>query len=357
MPDVRQFIHETEHSVAPPSFDTIVARRRERTRNRLIVAAAGCLAVIVAVLSLMSSGWQNRGARIPATPPGFSDGDRWLSFVSPFGVELVHPDGTGRHVLLSKLDGDPYDLGFAHGGSRVAWVRIEADLSRDIWVAEVVNGAVSNPRRLFDCSAPCANTQTPAFSHDGKQVVFGLDRANGSELRIVDARTGVGMRSISLPQSYFGPVWSPDDRHLALTVGREGTGGDSVANIGVIDLASSTSSIRRIDTGGDNAHDVAWSPDGSRLAYVDAPDGDYEAGGDLVTVRPDGSDRKRVTHLAAGSGLVTPTWSPDGRTVYAVLRALPDGDRVGSVDLATGAFAAVRDPVGNVMVGNYVRVG
>lgn len=357
MPDVRQFTRETEHSVVLPSFDTIVARRRERTRNRLIVATAGCLAVIVAVLAVVSSGWQNHAAPIPATSPGVNPSTTWLSFESPFGVEIVHPDGTDRHVLLDRLDKDPHDLSWAPDGSRVAWVTIEPDLSRDVWVADVVKGSVSSQRRLVDCSAPCTNTETPAFSPDGRHVVFGLDRANGNELRIVDARTGAGTRSIPVPQSYFGPVWSPDGRYLALTVGSTDAGGAPDANIGIIDLLASTPSIRRIDTGGDNAHDVAWSPDGSRLAYVDAPDRNYDAGGNLVTVRPDGSERKQVTRLPTGSGLLTPTWSHDSRSVYAVIKTLPDEDQVGRVDLASGAFAAVVDRIGNVIVGGYVRVG
>ncbi|MDQ3082786.1 MAG: DPP IV N-terminal domain-containing protein, partial [Gemmatimonadota bacterium] len=53
-----------------------------------------------------------------------------------------------------------------------------------------------------------------------------------------------------------------------------------------------------------DAFGTAWSPDGNAIAFAE--------GGNLFTIRPDGSDRKNLTD---GSFGVTrePAWSPDGK--------------------------------------------
>ncbi|MBK8303307.1 MAG: PD40 domain-containing protein [Chloracidobacterium sp.] len=48
-----------------------------------------------------------------------------------------------------------------------------------------------------------------------------------------------------------------------------------------------------------------WSPDGKWVAFT--------AGGQIWTMKPDGSDRKQVTKLSSGGG--QPVWSPDGKWI------------------------------------------
>ena len=60
-------------------------------------------------------------------------------------------------------------------------------------------------------------------------------------------------------------------------------------------------------------HELTWSPDGSRLAYVCA--------GHIYTVRPDGTGRRLLP-----TGTVSaywPTWSPDGRRIVFSTRSEP----------------------------------
>ena len=58
---------------------------------------------------------------------------------------------------------------------------------------------------------------------------------------------------------------------------------------------------------GDNS--PAWSPDGTRVAFVTSRDGDY----DVYTAAPDGSDLRNVTRSYAYDS--EPAWSPDGKKI------------------------------------------
>lgn len=56
----------------------------------------------------------------------------------------------------------------------------------------------------------------------------------------------------------------------------------------------------------------AVSPDGKRIAFSDGVAGGSYLG-NLVTIRVDGSGRRRVTRNLVGS---SPAWAPDGRTIF-----------------------------------------
>ena len=77
-------------------------------------------------------------------------------------------------------------------------------------------------------------------------------------------------------------------------------------NIAVLDLARGTS--RRLTTGDTTANFPAWSPDGSRIAYLF---GTWR----LYSMRPDGSDVRDLTDGTEVRELLLhpPQWSPDGQ--------------------------------------------
>ena len=87
-------------------------------------------------------------------------------------------------------------------------------------------------------------------------------------------------------------------------------------NIAVLDLARGTS--RRLTTGDTTANFPAWSPDGSRIAYLF---GTWR----LHSMRPDGSDVRDLTDGTEVRELLMhpPQWSPDGQRLafIAVTRA------------------------------------
>ena len=90
---------------------------------------------------------------------------------------------------------------------------------------------------LFDVAAKKAEVLTPgkfderapAWSPDGKQIAFvskrgegDLDRVESEDIYVIDARAGAEARALtSTPAAESRPVWSPDGRTIAYTVGDE----------------------------------------------------------------------------------------------------------------------------------------
>ena len=122
-------------------------------------------------------------------------------------------------------------------------------------------------------------------------------RPDGTSLRRVTTRG----YSIAWSQN----AWSPDSRLLALTWGTD-----------VYVVRADGGGLRRIARcpctfRGATGTSLAWSPDGSRIAYISG------RGNDVSTIRPDGTGAAVVAlrAVAGPSGLAVgwPLWRPGRR--------------------------------------------
>jgi dipeptidyl aminopeptidase/acylaminoacyl peptidase len=112
---------------------------------------------------------------------------------------------------------------------------------------------------------------------------------------------------------------SPDGKHVAWVESLPGPGGapSDNASIYVADL-NAPAAARRITAGDGKAareeHDIAWSPDSKRLAFVS----DAAKSGQLQLCVADlsGSPAKQLTHVKGF--LSGPGWAPDGKTIAAL---------------------------------------
>lgn len=101
------------------------------------------------------------------------------------------------------------------------------------------------------------------------------------------------------------PAWSPDRRQIVfvreLVVGTDDRG-DFIRRDHLTVMNADGTALRRLAI---HSHDPAWSPDGTRIAFVKHYAGDEE----IWVMRPDGSGARR---LARGDD---PAWSPDSRRI------------------------------------------
>jgi Tol biopolymer transport system component len=163
-----------------------------------------------------------------------------------------------------------------------------------------------------------------ALSPDGLAIAYGGYDAPGAIYR-----WGSGIESFD-PIEYgvsaskiLQPAWSPDGQGLAwLVAGDLERDGGYKTGLAVFNVAAKTGSLMHVFEpagGGSFPLDVAWSPDGTWIAFVTF--GEPPASGrapNLWAIHPDGSGETYV-----GEGL-NPVWSPDGAHL-AFLRTGADG--------------------------------
>jgi WD40 repeat protein len=149
----------------------------------------------------------------------------------------------------------------------------------------------------------CGDATSVDWSPDGRRVAFTMDEIGGRSayvgLHILDLRTGRDLHIPSLPLAH--PL-SPFQSRAVL----ERLAKQSYARLGCIPA------------------DVAWSPDGRRLAYGCRNDFRPWAPARIFTIRSDGTDRRLLR-----TGMRTafaPSWSPDGtQIVFATWRQPVEG--------------------------------
>lgn len=131
------------------------------------------------------------------------------------------------------------------------------------------------------------------------------------------------------------PSYSPDGKQIAYrTIGSEGQG------IRVMNMVDK--SIRPVTNGADNF--PVWSPRGDLIVFTRLLDGrNYE----IFTVRPDGSDVRRLTNTEANEGHAI--WSPDGEMILFL------SARMGFKD--EGSYLDGQQPHGEIFVMKYDGTG
>lgn len=158
----------------------------------------------------------------------------------------------------------------------------------------------------------------PVWSPDGEWIVFGVgewftQRGKGRAKLMRVKSDGSGLEQLT-DDSIFNagfPSYSADGKEVVFRIANQDPNSASLGGLAVLNLESRQ--IRRITSGYDNM--PIWSPDGSRILFnrgVRNPNSIW-SNFDLYTVRPDGSDLRRLTDHPASDG--HPVWTPDGTQI------------------------------------------
>jgi len=161
---------------------------------------------------------------------------------------------------------------------------------------------------LLICGSLPGCKDTTASVEGPRRIVFVQRSGCCSSVIAVVNDDGSDVTPLTTPQPVSGdgePDWSPDGKKIAFISDRDGPVGNPQAVLFTMN-ADGTGQTKVLTT---RSAAPEWSPDGSRIAFRST------IGGDLKTIRPDGSDMKSTGLTVAYSSRVS--WSKSGKIAYA----------------------------------------
>ena len=315
MDDYRSTLERELERLSPPRVPIDQLRRRRDRKHRDQRIRAGVLGLAIAIAVAWWGVDALRSSPVPAVSPEpptadlgiFAPVAGWITYGDTTGIWAVDPAQRGDpdgQIQLSSKRGDP--LSWSRDGSKLLVLREVPDTGNDLYVL--------NADGTWDRLKTHTNGYITgaSFSPDGTEVVYPVWRTSGKAIYVVDVKSGTSRLVTDAVGYPYEPAFSPDGSQIAYFDG-SGDHGNSLR------VMNADGSDVRVLTGADYGHidELAWSPDGSRLAFS------LQDGGGLFIVGVDGSGLTEL--ITQGEN---PAWSPDGSRISFQWRAGTSGQKL-----------------------------
>jgi len=265
-------------------------------------------------------------SQVPATgvaeqvPTGESEGRFVFQVASGGDIYTVDADGSDLRRLTYGMDPD-----LSPDGSQIVFSRWT-----EPWGIYTINSDGTGERLLLSSNV----ARAPVWSPDGTQIAFyfqteGMTAGDtmcmpGAECRTMPGRLQtewhVGVVDVAdgyLHQPYvdrfsFSPTWSADGEWLVYDGGDSGALPSEQHGLCMTTVEGPNNAVLTNNT---NDHYPAWSPDGTRIAFMHWQHDHWE----IFIMNADGSDRHPLTsssnYVKPVANNVSPAWSPDGEQI------------------------------------------
>jgi dipeptidyl aminopeptidase/acylaminoacyl peptidase len=295
------------------------------TLRRLAVPVGGA----VLALGLLADRGPARRVTFPG-PPGR------IAYTLPTGLWVANPDGSGRQNVSPLRVSDP---AWAPDGNRIA-VSYHDVAAGGIHVVAAAGGAATRITQQ-------PNDFDPAWSPDGQRIAFVRNENRFDRLFVMNA-DGSGVRVLTDANVHVqDPEWSPDGSRFVFSNGGDiflvnvdgtgfrqltgrGTPGElrggrwpSWSPDGSTIVFSAVDSIRLIQGDGSGNRELvprlrevwelSWSPDGTRIAFINDPGDNPTLQEELFVMNADGSGQMRPgvdTETTLDWGIAAPVPPP-----------------------------------------------
>ena len=275
--------------------------------------------------------------------PAISPDGRFLAYAQRSGPSALtkiylQPTDGGRAVAITdSLPGEQTAPDWSPDGSRLAFSSLD-DTEAAVVVMPQTGGTV---RTLYRTPISYSSAIAPRWSPDGRQIAF----TQGDSILVIN-QDGTGLRLVGMATRSHALAWSPDGRRLAgvrdnreYVYGRQDFGNLAASTVFVLPASGGTP-VMVSDSTTLNVSPV-WLPDGSGLLYVSSGGG----GRDIYQQAIGRNDRAEgpLQRITTGLDAHTIALSHDGlRLAYSKYTR---DVNIWMVRVPPGGQASVRDAV------------
>lgn len=260
--------------------------------------------VLLATLVLVAAAAGSASAAFPGQPSRILF---WSQRSGDTQLFTMRPDGANQELVGAGIVGHPGQL--SPDGTRITYVSAPtAGFGYEVWVADL-NG--SNAKQLTTTGEYIFD---PSWNPAGTRIVFSVWVPANSSLEVftVNASGGTPNQVTDTPAiDEYTPVWSPDGRHIVVSANNDH---DAVFNYDLYRYDKDGTHKERLT---DTPHRYESSPDyradGERIsftAYMSATDA-----ADVMTMAADGTDVRNLTK-SFDPPVSRAIWLANGRIVF-----------------------------------------
>jgi dipeptidyl aminopeptidase/acylaminoacyl peptidase len=291
-------------------------RRSGRDVARRALAIAAAIALVAASFALLQRALPHAPAHrptgLPSAPPHVTKGTfakvhGWITFAVAGGIDAIDPNDPTHQVRLVADTLSVRPIAWSADGTRLLFVRARPQHE----VGDLVVRRDDGTQVTIAAGVPNLGASGGSFTPDGTRVVYAKQgniyevRSDGGSPRLLAKARGLGVGD-----TFTDAVLSPDGTRIAALITSRSS---SYAAIWTMSASGHPlHHAREVTSAPAGIDGLAWSPDGTRLAFGSTFDPNE---GRIVVVGSDGSDRTNLTHPGPGDREGTPAWSPDGARI------------------------------------------